>query len=124
MAAEEPLVLPKAVAPAAIDSEHALAIAEAVYATNPIRMRIYWPSGWSDYDDFEPSRLMPALEAKDATDRKWSGSEQFLVIVKAGKAHEFIAERRRFGIAALTRQIVERDERAPQEVRAAGFKVG
>lgn len=113
----------EAVALAAIDPEQARLIAETIFATNPIKMAIYWPRGWGDQNDFEPTRLIAALEAWVAKGKVWTGGMQFFAAAKQGKAREFIADRRRAGISALASRIIDREESTWEQAKEAGFEL-
>lgn len=105
-----------------ISAELAQRIAEAVFNGNPFKLGIYWPKNGYPVGDYEPARLIPALE-KAIEDDPWDGWMDFLAAARRGQASEFIKGKRRSGVTHLAIQLQRGDERALGEARAAGFDV-
>jgi hypothetical protein len=96
-------------------------IAEAIFDRNPIKMGIYWPRDWTDRDDYDPVRLVAALEAWVASGTAWTGAEDFLAEAKLGRGRQFIDARRLWGIERLADRLASAEPTAIEEARGAGL---
>lgn len=105
---------------APIDDERARSLAEAVYAADQIRMKIYWPSDIQE-GDYDPVNLIPALERFVASDRNWPGAERFLDAARRGEAQRFIENCREEGIGYLARQLKAGEDKALATARKHGL---
>ncbi|MBZ9647078.1 hypothetical protein K9B33_05955 [Sphingobium sp. 3R8] len=87
-----------------ISADEAHAMAEAIFAADPLKMGIYWPSDISE-GDYDSANLVPALERVVGSSRNWSGAEHYLEAARGGQARQFIEVRRADGIKYLASQL-------------------
>lgn len=106
-----------------ISEAQARTMAEAIFERNPIWSGMYWPDEGVEQYDYNPDQLIPALERYVASGSAWSGSREFLEAARAGKAREFIADRRQDKVRRLTADLMRREEHAIEMARDAGFEV-
>lgn len=105
-----------------ISPEFALHIAETVFDKNPFKLSIYWPKDGYPVGDYDPARLIPALEKAIGVD-PWEGWKGFLAAAQQGQAREYIESRRHAGVSHLAAALQRGEERALAEGRLAGFDV-
>lgn len=104
-------------------SESALEVAEAVCDAHPDKLGVYWPDIGISQGDYEPSRLIPALEQWVTSSDTWTGAGRFLKAARIGQAREFIEDRRRSGITSFAARLSKGERSALRDAGAAGFDV-
>jgi hypothetical protein len=95
-------------------------LADAIFNADPHRMGIYWPRD-IDVGEYDPAKLIPALERMAASERNWSGVADFLGAARQGQAREFIKGRQASGVQRLAADLLAGDERAVTTARRLGL---